>query len=105
MPWALIFALLRAGSSSAARMAMMAITTRSSISEKARRVVDWNFISVNDYDSSLLWEPQPVKLLGVRDRIGGDVLPIDDDGVRRNRIPNRRGKVSGGFQLKTRGIR
>src|SRR5215471_19962801 len=39
MPWALALALLRAGKSMAARMAMMAITTSSSISVNARELV------------------------------------------------------------------
>src|SRR5258708_39022220 len=102
MAWALIFALLRAGSSSAARMAMMAITTSSPIGVNAWRVFSLDFISVSNYDS-LLREPQPVELLSAGDGIRHSVLPIDDDRVRRNRIPNRRGKVSGGFQLKTTG--
>src|SRR5258707_14523425 len=101
--WPLHFALPRAGNNIAARIAMMAITTSSSISVKARRVLDSDFISVNDYDS-LLPEPEPVKLLGAGDGIGHGVLPIDDDGIRRNRTPSRRGKVSRRFQLKARGV-
>src|SRR6266404_4610981 len=102
--WALVFALLRAGNNIAARIAMMAITTRSSISVKAWRAFDWDFISVRDYDS--LWrEPQTVKLPGPCDSISDDVLPIDDDRVRRNRIPNGRTERRSGFQLKISEIR
>src|SRR5882724_1647054 len=45
--WALIFALLSAGSNNEARIAMMAITTRSSISVKAWRVFDGDLIRSN----------------------------------------------------------
>src|SRR5258708_32893407 len=45
--WALIFALLNAGNNNEARIAMMAITTRSSISVKARRVFDGDLIRSN----------------------------------------------------------
>ena len=39
MPWALSFARLKAGSKSAARMAIMAMTTSNSISVKPRRAL------------------------------------------------------------------
>src|SRR3974390_2460300 len=42
MPWALDLALLRAGSSIAARMAMMAITTSNSMSVNARQLAAEN---------------------------------------------------------------
>ena len=74
--WALILALLRAGNKSAARIAMMAITTRSSISVKSWRDFDRNFTWQRC--DLLLRELEPVKLLGAGDRIGYDILPIDD---------------------------
>jgi len=42
MAWALALALLNAGNSIAASMAMIAITTRSSINVKAHRLLDLN---------------------------------------------------------------
>src|SRR5438105_13863370 len=80
------------------------MATSSSISVKPWRVCLCNFIPIGQYDS-LLREPEPVKLLEARDGIGHDVLPIDDDGIRRNRIPSGRTQRRSGFQLKTRGIR
>src|ERR1700690_529985 len=110
--WARTFALLRAGNNSAARMAMMAITTRSSISVKPWRAFDWNlirpkppalaqlnwFASIDDFKLLL----EPVELLGTGDGIGHDVLPVDY--YRRRRIGEptcRRTEIIGGCQIES----
>lgn len=86
MAWALTFAAVNAGNNIAARMAIMAITTKSSISVKPRRVIDREEIRsepvlpVNlmlfSRISDLLLEP--IKLAGINDGIGHDILSTDD---------------------------
>src|SRR5436190_5321258 len=86
-------------------MAMMAMTTRSSISVKPFSDFDWHFIPLTDQEPSLC-EPEPVKLLARRDWIGHAILTVNYAGPRRNRIPGCRWpKISRGFQGKTRNIR
>src|SRR5258708_3763980 len=104
--WPLIFALLSAGNNIAARIAMMAITTSSSISVKARPVFEWNFIAIGEYGLLL----EPVKLRSARDGIGHIVMKItdaiaDNDRGRRNGTPTyRRPERRSGFQVKTSDI-
>ena len=88
MAWALTLAAVSAGNNIAARMAMMAITTRSSISVKPRRCYGTGIrsgqsrlgripLSYSSGISDLLLEP--VKLTGISDGIGHDILAVDDD--------------------------
>src|SRR5579859_6646697 len=111
---ALTFAAFSAGNNMAARMAMMAITTRSSISVKPGRRADRDlirskpasrlqlgeFVSINE----LLLEPEI--LLGPGDGIGHGVLAGDKDGRRQIRAPDRRRtEARTGCQMKCREIR
>lgn len=111
---ALTLAALNTGKSIAARMAIIAITTRSSI-----RVKPWGVLD----DTTLCFRPaeglkivfslrinylvlEPEKLLVPGNGIGHHVLAVDNGGSREICGPrHRRIQVGGGFQIKARDIR
>ena len=85
--WALAFAEANTGNNIPARMAMMAITTRSSISVKAWRVVDCDLIRpklISPENEFLGLHKRLIagagNMLVVGDGIGHNILAVDDDG-------------------------
>src|SRR5262245_53366331 len=100
--WPFALALLKAGRSMPARIAMIAITTSSSIKVKASRGCALTFVFTDVMTPTLRFVETIVRATCRGAHCNG-VLITGDNWRRRNRRPARIGKRSGALEQETRG--